>query len=384
MAKRDGISQQLKQRILHGNYAFRALPGEKQLAVDLGVSYMTARKVVQGLIETGLLVRGPNGRVTVNRSNQDSGDRLPIVLLSPNYISPGFERWRHWLARATDEVGVRLQCVHYTHWDDPVLFESPDNFSGVFVLPSSEVIPQTLIERFSRSQRPVIVLDDDLTAQGLISIRPIPPIFVQALLDHLKQSGCLQIDCLNVQPLHSVIAQRIEQWQLWTAEHGVEGTLINEPVEPYTQPYSRGYEIIKSQLARGDFKADGLFCVTTPAAMGAMRALHEAGVHLGAEVAVCAVDGESMADYQIPALTTLEPSDVIPHLKLCLNWMLGEYSPWQGPLLMEPDEPCIVVRESTSRTVLRLQPAHYTLPGIASRSNSSISNKEAAREKELV
>lgn len=347
MAKYDQLSNQLRVRILHGDYALRSLPAERQLAVEHGVSYMTVRRALQHLIDDGVLRRAANGRVEVNTEETNGVAGAPIALLSPTYSSPGFDRWRRLLAQAVESRGGRLRQELYTHWDDPVFAESLSGFRGVFLLPSSEQMPASVIEMLVQSGRPLVVLDDDLSAQGVPSIRHFAPTFVHTLLDHLRDQGCRKIDCLNVQPLHSVIEQYIAQWEEWMESHAYAGDLINEPVEPYTQPFNQAYQVMKERLAAGNFDADALFCVTAPAAVGAMRAMHEAGIRAGHDVAVCTINGEDLAEFQIPSLTTIELCDATPDITKCIDWMLGGGT-WKGPLLMEPVSARLEARESTT------------------------------------
>lgn len=357
MAKFDQLSDQLRVRILHGDYTLRSLPAERQLATEHGVSYMTARRAIQNLIDDGLLVRGLNGRVEVNKCPENGKGHSPIALLSPAFDSPGFESWRQQLSRAVEARGGRIQHVLFKHWDDPVISEALKNFEGLFLLPSSESMPEFFIKQLVASDRRITVLDDDLSGVGLPSILPMPPAFTTHLLEYLRAEGFGSIDCLNTQPVHSVIDQRIGYWESWTRKNGISGELINEPVEPYMQPYGRAREVMQTRLREGRFTSEALFCVTAPAAIGAMRALHDAGIRPGHDVGICCLaDVENTAEFQIPSLTTIEPGEVTSFITGCLNWMLGEAAVWEGSLLMQPESPRLVERESTTlfRTAARL------------------------------
>ena len=349
MAKYHLLSNRLKIRIAQGDYALRALPAERQLAQENGVSYMTARRAVQTLIDEGVVVRGTNGRLEVNRDPATPHAPPAIALLSPAYHSPGYDRWRNCLSLAAREVNRNLKQILYTHWDDP-LFTSPlDGFSGVFLLPSSERMPPQIVRHLSQSSAPLVVLDDDLSHVGLPSIRQFPPHCVDTMLDHLKTEGYREIDCLNVQPAHEIVELYIAGYQRWLRANRLKGRLINEPIEPYSEPLTSGYRVMKRLLEEGHFKAEALFCVTAPAALGAMRALHEAGIHPGQDVAICTLNGEGLAEFHIPSLTALEAPDIGGYIRNCLDWMLGGGGPWSGPLLLEPENLRLQARESTTR-----------------------------------
>src|SRR5690606_29696691 len=127
----------------------------------------------------------------------------------------------------------------------------------------------------------------------------------------------------------------------WRMAHGVEGRLINDPDGSPMNSYRTMLPILK----RGEFKATALFCTTVSAAVGAMRAFYECGYKVGRDVAVCAVNGEGMAQYLVPSVTCLELQDLRPYLRVALHWMrTGE---WVGSLLVQPSDVTMFYGEST-------------------------------------
>ena len=49
-----------------------------------------------------------------------------------------------------------------------------------------------------------------------------------------------------------------------------------------------------------------------------------------------------------PRLTALEPPDPTPFISYCLDWMFRPGENWKGPLLMQPAEVPLLIRESTA------------------------------------
>lgn len=60
------VIEVIEQRIARGDYLLKNIPGERKLAQEVGVSYMTARKAVLHLIERQVLTRRPNGTLDVH------------------------------------------------------------------------------------------------------------------------------------------------------------------------------------------------------------------------------------------------------------------------------------------------------------------------------
>jgi DNA-binding LacI/PurR family transcriptional regulator len=103
-----------------------------------------------------------------------------------------------------------------------------------------------------------------------------------------------------------------------------------------------GYEAVRELLAR-EKPFDGIFCVTDLIAIGAMRALQDAGLKVPSDVAVVGFDDMPLAAYVSPALTTVQqnPREAAEGL---VHGIVGliEGRPVESTLM----EPRLVVRES--------------------------------------
>jgi hypothetical protein len=348
MTKFQYITTLLENRILHGDYRLKEFPSERELAFEVQVSHMTARKVVLHLVEKGLLVRQSNKRLAVNRNPNDVKKQMQIALLAPAYPNPYLEFWHLWLKEMSQERNFFVRDIGYCHWDDAILVDTIEGFDGTFLLPMSDEIPSPLIQRIKQTSRPVVVLGQDLSAQKIPSLRLTSPRMVQKLLDYLGDLGHHQIDCLNTQSPDQVVEARIEQWQRWLSAHEGTGRLFNEPVPVYRSPMQGAYETVKRLLTSGELKPhDTVFCVTTTAAMGAIRAIYEKGLNVGKDISICsAEDGADIAPYLTPALTCLRDRDPHPYLGQCVDWMLGGGRDWIGPFAVEPPEALVFPGET--------------------------------------
>jgi len=346
MGSYRSVVELLTKRIRQGDYAFGGFPGERELAVDAGVSYMTARKAVRQLVSDGVLIRNDNRRVGINRLQ--SGKRQPrLAFVSPTFASNDIENWRLALDRACHAVGAIVRPVLYVHWDDPMIPDCLNGFDGIFLVPINEALPPRLLTRFTAKSNKMVVLNEDWSHLGIPSLSLFPPSFCDRLLEHFAELGHRRIDCLNVQPENSEIRERIGHWRAWISSHGYEGDLINAPVLPYERPLGAGYQAMKRTLEGPRGPAPALLAVTLPAAIGAIRALHERGYAVGRDVAVGVINGEDASAYQVPSLTALEAPDAQPYFTRYLEWMSKGKSSWTGPMLVQPKDIPLVVREST-------------------------------------
>jgi DNA-binding LacI/PurR family transcriptional regulator len=342
MDKYAQFGQVMEERIRRGDYALRDLPTELELASEFGASRKTARRAIQRLLEKGIVHRKPYGRLTVNQKHA----QLQLAFLGMSYFSHNAEAWRFAVTRAAEKFGAVVRPVDFVHWNDAVIPETLKAFDGVFLLPSSENIPRALLERF-RDTPHLVSLEYDLSEWNVPSVHLLPPRSIHVLGDHLYQLGHRHIDCLNTQPVDSVIQQRCEQWKLWGRLHKVQGRMHNEPVIPYQHAAPKAYEVMKRLLSAGEFKATALVCLTNAAALGSIRALIEHGLRVGKDVSVCAMEGEQLAQLMTPSWTVLKTPEPHVYVEACVEWIAKQKEPWSGPLLMEPATMSLFEGEST-------------------------------------
>lgn len=353
------VADLLRKRILHGDYALKPIPSERRLAEELGVNYMTVRQSFQVLQEEDLIVRQANGRLRVKVARQGKTEHLNFAYLTPTLASPVLESWRANIERVAVSLSCNVRPVLYMHWDDPILLDALEGFDGVFLVPVPEPMPDSIAERLRKREHPVVVIDHDFSSYGIPSILSFPAVFVQKLLDHLESLGHTKIGCLNTQPTsarsekganippNGQILNRIDQWLYWMAAHGFVGRLEDHPVPAHGNAIEHAYKVMQKVLAEPTQVETAWFCTTTPAALGAMRAMLDRNIMPGRDIAVCTVNGEGMAGMVYPTLTALEPMDPTPFINLSLQWMMRGTQDWQGSLLMQPSEVPLVIREST-------------------------------------
>lgn len=107
-----------------------------------------------------------------------------------------------------------------------------------------------------------------------------------------------------------------------------------------------GHAALSELLGRG-VEIDGVFAATDSAAIGALRALADAGLSVPEQVGVVGFDNLRSARYTVPSLSTVEPKNEEVADAICsmlLAQLAGDDD--GGPRLVMP-EPTLVLREST-------------------------------------
>lgn len=337
----------MTDRILRGDYHVNGIPAERNLATEFNVSYLTARKAVQELLQNGLVSRMPNGRLEI--SKKDDEKQLHIALLALAWNSTETNSCNIALTQLSKKFNFIFRIVYYSHWDDPVIVNTVKNFDATFLLPPDQPAPviEKIVSRLRETQKQFFVINNDWTQFGVPSIMMFPPVFVQKMLDHLESLGHRRIDCLNVQRGLSVIPSRIAQWRIWMDSHGLEGNLYDEPTESAIEPIPIAYRIVDKLIKKGKFDCKSLICMSESGAIGAMRAMCDHGIRPGKDVALCHTDSGTNSEYAVPSITSMEKVDEKLYLTTCIKWLQKKERRWVGPLLIQPQDIKVVVRQTT-------------------------------------
>ena len=340
--KAKTTAQLIRKRILHGDHALNGIPSERLLADELGISRQTVRSALQLLEEEGLLVRQPNRRRTVARDDQWASQMHTIGFVKHSNSSHNHALWSQAIRTALEGRNCTLRTLTFEHYGDASIAAALAGFDGIFFLPPAEEIPGWLTSKMRQSDCKVIVLDQDATRAKLRSVVMFPPQAEWKLLEHLVELGHDRIDCVNTQTRNRIIEGRIAAWQCYISDRKLVGKLhsLTEFI-----PIDSAYQLVKNRLLNGKQLGSALICTTGPAAIGVMRAFHNAGIKVGRDVSVCAVNDEGLGPYLIPSLTCLQSPTRAPHLERAINWILNDH--WEGPLLIQPDDVPVFIGAST-------------------------------------
>ncbi len=344
-----GIARMLEARVKRGDYALRKLPGEIELAQETGVSRMTARKALVHLIDRGILVRPPHGRLEIADGRKGKAGVHQFAFLMPPVISQDVQAWQWAAEEAAGEMDGILRPVIFTDWNDVLVSDALKGFDGVFLMQTGVDVPPEVVERLTNDSCPVVALDLDLSANGIPSVTMFPDEAVWKLLDHLKELGHERIACFNTCKMNTVIQRRFAAWEAWKTANGAEGAPINSP----GQDESIDYGAVWAQREFGrlldecGFDDTAVLCTNVWTALGAEKAMEERGLKVGKTISVCAINDEMLAPWLSPSLTSLRMADAGPLLAKCIKWMMSGGKAWKGPFFLTPDDVPLHVGEST-------------------------------------
>ncbi len=345
-AKYTEVMSVIERRIREGDYLLSSIPGERKIAEETGVSYMTARRAVLKLLDQKVLIRQPSGALDIHPSYAMQARPAEVVLLYPAYPSNYLTQLRGLVSDFAEKRGVRLRPAQYVHWDESTVVEAAEQARGAFVIPSGAEIPPRLIEIFKTNK--VVILDGDYAGTGLPSIRLFSEENIEMVLEHLYELGHRHIDCVNTQNQNEEIERRIDIWQRWTKRKKVQGQLWDQPAPMFTDPTIVSYNLMARLLDENETRATAMVGTTCPAAIGMMRACWERSIRVGKDISICSINIEPPAEFFCPSITGLNMPSIAGVLENCFDWIFGAEQ-YAGQLLLEPQETSLFEGESTGK-----------------------------------
>jgi DNA-binding LacI/PurR family transcriptional regulator len=332
----------IERRIRQGDYVLQPIPGERKIAEETGVSHMTARKAVRGLLDQKVLIRRPNGMLDIHPGQQGDAASAHFLLLYPAYASTYLTHLRQTVFEAAEHYGLSMRPVQYVHWDDPVVASAAANPAGLIFIPSAVDVPNHLLPMLRSSK--CVSLDLDLSDQEVPSINPDAHIL--KIFDHLRLLGHRKISCISTQHHNPEIERRIRLWREYLEAHQITGELLERPTRSFHDATPAAYEMMKELLEQGQPTSTAFVGTTFPAAVGAIRACWEKGLAVGKDISICAINIESPAQFMTPSVTGLDMPNLSKPLGQCFNWFTSN-DPWIGTKRLEPSRAEFVHGEST-------------------------------------
>jgi LacI family transcriptional regulator len=193
---------------------------------------------------------------------------------------------------------------------------------------------------------PTITVAGHTTMPGVSNVLLDEEHAARLSLSHLRDLGHKKIAFMHGQPFSSDADTRWLASLKAAREFGIE---IHEELMIYLSKDSHSPEISYPgirKLIKSGHPFTAVLCFNDVAAMGTIRALHEAGLRVPDDVSVLGFDDIQSAAYQVPSLTTIrQPLQRMGNTaaQMLLRKLAGDSIP--ESIVVEPE---LVVRESTA------------------------------------
>ena len=330
----------------------------KDIARDLNLSVVTISKVLRDHPDISAETRERvlkrmkelNYRPNLAARALVTGRSYIAGLIVPDLVHPFFGQVAKAISKVLRTKGYSL--VLSSSEDDPELEQQEvDQLLArrvdVLILASTQASLDTF-RRLEEQKIPFVLIDrrfDGLAANFV----GVDDEAVGALATtHLIESGCRRIAHIGG-PNVSTATGRANGFRLALRAHQLnspaEYVIMREHGDDAGE--ASGYEAMKRLLAIQQ-RPDGVFCYNDPTAMGAMKAVMEAGLRVPEDVAVAGCGNVAYADFlRIPLTSVDQQSDAIGDRTARLALALLESGAAKPETVLL--EPKLVVRASTMR-----------------------------------
>ena len=316
--KSGTIATSVLAQIENGNLPRGSLiPSERHLALDFGVSHMTARKAIDSLVTEGYLERRP-GSGTFVRSDLDerrASRQLGIIL--PAWESPEISDIVLHASRIAAQSRWLPRVYYSRFWDDKAI-ESAINASDALMILAPErldKIPCALHERLIGRNPPSVIIGLPAYAIGLDSVNSQNgmPLAVKHLIKvgHRRIAIALQdfSGNENLMPYGVFIDSWRELVEPLAGKEAMDSLLIQAKVPQFELPHGSVKKAIIDSFKRNrDRLPFTAIVVPLSMAWGALSAFHELGLKLPQDVSAIFTGDRQEAEFYAPKLTMVKIS----------------------------------------------------------------------------
>jgi LacI family transcriptional regulator len=336
----------------------------QDIAKDLNVSVVTVSKALrhQGSISIAtrnrVLQRAKELNYQMNWVARSLVTRrtYTIGLLLPDFRHPFFAE----IAKSVAET-VRLRGYHViiSYFEEDPELEATEIESLLarqvdgLIIASAQSPESGLFLRIRERKVPFVLIDRPIAGCHASFVGTNNEAIGRIATEHLIAQGCRRIAHLRG-PEIGIAAARMAGYRRALARHKL--TMPAEYVVEARYDDDMGYRGMQRLLGR-DPLPDGVFCYNDPVAIGAMRAILEAGLQVGRDIAVIGAGNVHYSDVLAVPLTTVDQGTVdigSQASEILMQQISSKRALRPKTILIVPK---VVVRKSTAREPVGTQPA---------------------------
>ncbi len=295
------VQNRIKEDIRTGLIVVK-LPGERELAKELDISYMTVRKAIENLVHEGVLYKVPTIGTFINSNGVEKAvtrnigffldDRVEDSISSP-YFSLVFK------ALEKEAVKHDYNLIYFSDFNDLGPLKCMNKIDGIIIscFPRLEnkiqelkkILPVVLIGNSSADKSiPSVIIDN---FSGIVDS-----------MDYLWSLGHARVGFITGLQDSDVGKDRLKGYLSSLHRFGVaeEGELIYEGDYSY-ESGAKGANHLLSLAPT----PTAIVCANDSMAIGAIKAIREMGLGVPEDISVVGFDDISVASQVFPALTTV-------------------------------------------------------------------------------
>lgn len=328
------------------------------IARDLNVSVVTVSKVLrnQGRISAAtrqrVLRRAKQLNYQMNWVARSLVTRrtYTIGLLLPEFTHSFFAEIARAVAQTLRPHGYHV-IISYFEEDPELEASEADSFlarqvDGLIIATAQPARCLGLFQRIQQRDVPYVLIDRPVAGLRASFVGVDNRAIGRLATEHLFARGCCRIGHLRG-PAIGIAAERFEGYRSALVKHGLR--MHARYVISGGHGDDSGYQSMQ-QLLRVRPMVDGVFCFNDPVAIGAMKAIQDAGLRVPYDICVVGAGNVHYSDVLAVPLTTVDQStyQIGARAAELLLERIGMKRPARPRKILIP--PKLVERESTRRT----------------------------------
>lgn len=278
------------------------LPGERVLADELGVSYMTVRKAVSELVEEGILYKDGTKGTFVNNGNSGSKVTHNIGFFLDSRIregisSPYYSLIFHSLEKEVIKKGFNL--IYFSNFDDLNPLKNKKKIDGVVI----SCFPR--LENAIREVKklmPIVLIDNASSDKSIPSVTIDNFNGIVDSFDYLWSLGHRRIGFIAGLQDSNVGKDRVKGYKSALVSRDI--SVDNELIYTGDYSYSSGEKGANHLLSLKE-RPTAIMCANDSMAIGAIKAIREKGFSIPEDISIIGFDDIDVASQVHPALTTM-------------------------------------------------------------------------------
>jgi DNA-binding LacI/PurR family transcriptional regulator len=361
------VRDSLAQAIRSGEYTEgEKLPGERTLAVQFGISYMTARRAVSELIGMGLLERRPwEGIFVIGGTKGANGSghngfhaTTTLTIITVGHEGPHVNTIKRLAAKYAEGHGWGTRYVRMDQPDDEHAVRAVlGGGLSLLIIPDDATMRGPVGEAVQQVNGKAALIGNRMDNLGVPSVMADDTQAIGIAIDHLRSKGHRRIGMLCDYTNQPVTSVQVAKWRSSFAselsESELDRRLIVVDTPRFECPTQYAYERMRRYLAEHPQELTALVCTGDESAVAAMSACREASRPVPQRMSVVVSGDSSLAAHSNPPLTCVDV-DLELHIKLASHMLAralaGTLPPGDRLRLIEPRliERASVARRSAS------------------------------------
>ena len=357
MDKTGSLVGILLERIESGLYALgEAVPSERQLGEELGLSRTTVRRAIDDLVQQGRLDRQPGrgtfvSSLTVRKPATSAGQRIISVII-PTFANPYYGEMIDGIEKEARRYDLRVMVgqSEYSADEESAHLEqsvADGSVCGAIVVPGAVDQASGGVRQFLKAGKPLVYIGrwpDDVTCDGVcIDYR----VAARQAVEHLAALGHQRIAYVEGLP-HLPGFSPYDGYADILRGRGLP--IDQKLVRRYNEPSEIAGRQAVIDLVAESVKFSAIFARNDVTAMGVLQGLRKAGLRVPADVSVTSIANSLWSRSMDPPLTSVNshPASVGQVAMRILNERIEKI--YDGPAIHATLSPDLIVRASTAAT----------------------------------